>query len=293
MSVITAGSTPSLPKGPVMASKYHLPHDAPEHDRLEEQSDAIIAVMGGQVIHAPLPSSIDRAIDVGCGTAATTVFLGRRFPTASVYGIDLNEVPTLHPKPANVSYIKGDVLELANRDERLQHGTLDYVYSRLIPLGMDNWTGYIGTAYCLLKPEAWVEIQELDFVFHNKNSQPIDGNWKWLREVRRVAQEKGLDMNSGSHSTSYLQQAGFENVRTMEYVWPLGRWRDHPEGDLMAKHSADTWPDIFAHLTQAMLEKTHTEEEIRPLIEELRRTLVPGEEGIHMKFFVTLGRKPQ
>ena len=247
--------------------------------------------MGGQVIHAPLPSTIDRAIDVGCGTGTTTVFLGRKFPAASVYGIDLNEVPTLHSKPANVSYIKGDILELADKDTRLQHRSLDYVYSRLIPLGMDNWGGYINTAYNLLKSGGWLEVQELDFAFYDKDSKPIDGDWKWLREMRRVALQKGLDMNSGSHSNSYLQRAGFTNISTKQYIWPLGRWRDHPEGDLMAKHSADTWPDIFSHLLQSMLRKTHTAQEITPLLEESRTTLVPGDEGKHMKFFVTLGRR--
>ncbi|KAL9093507.1 MAG: hypothetical protein Q9165_003902 [Trypethelium subeluteriae] len=276
-----------------MNSKYHLPNDAPEHDRLEEQSDAIIAVMGGKVTHAPLPPSINRAIDVGCGTGTTTVHLGHKFPTALVYGIDLNEVPTTHQRPANVSYIKGDMLELSNKDERLQAQSLDYVYSRLIPLGMDNWSGYINTAFNLLKPGAWVEIQELDFVFYDKNSERIDSDWKWLEEVRKTAHKKGLDMNSGSHSPSYLQDAGFVDVTTNQYVWPLGRWQEHPEGNLMAKHSTETWPDIFTHLTQAMLQKTHSEEEIQPLLEEIRRTLVPGEEGKHMKFFVTLGRKPQ
>lgn len=245
------------------------------------------------MIHAPLASSIGRAVDVGCGTGTTTVYLGRQFPTASVFGVDLNVVPGMHQKPANVSYITGDVLELANKDARFKAGSLDYVYSRLIPLGMDNWSGYIATAHSLLKPRAWIEVQELDFVFYDKNSQPIDRDWKWLREVRDTAHKKGLDMNSGSHSTSYLQKAGFVDVTTTEYVWPLGRWRQHPEGDLMAKHSTDTWPDIFSHLTHAMLQKTHSEEEIRKLVEETRRTLVPGEEGKHMKFFVTLGRKPQ
>ena len=266
---------------------------APEHDRLEEQSDAIIAVMGGQVIHAPLPPSINRAIDVGCGTGATTVYLGRKYSTAIVYGIDLSEVPTVHQRPANVSYIKGDVLDLAYKDARLEAGSLDYVYSRLIPLGMDNWRGYVNTAHGLLRPGTWIEVQELDFVFYDKDSQPIDRDWKWLREVRNTAHSKGLDMNSGSHSASYLQEAGFVDISTTQYVWPLGRWTQHPEGDLMAKHSTDTWPDIFSHLSRAMLQKTHSEEEIKPLIEEIRRTLVPGEEGKHMKFFVTLGRKPQ
>ena len=249
--------------------------------------------MGGKVTHAPLSPSINRAIDVGCGTGTTTVHLGRKFPKASVCGIDLSEVPGMHQRPANVSYITGDILELANKDARLRAGSLDYVYSRLIPLGMDNWGGYIDTAHGLLRPGAWIELQELDFVFYDKHSQPIDHDWKWLQELRSTAHKKGLDMNSGSHSTSYLQQAGFIDITTTQYVWPLGRWREHPEGELMAKHSTDTWPDIFSHLTHAMLQKTHSEAEIRPLIEECRRTLVPREEGKHMKFFVTLGRKPQ
>ncbi|KAI9690621.1 MAG: hypothetical protein M1820_009978 [Bogoriella megaspora] len=292
MSVMTVGKSPGLPQSTIPMSKYHLPHDGPEHARLEEQSDAIIAVMGGHTIHAPLPSTITRAIDVGCGTGTTTVHLGHRFPSASVWGIDLSAVPDLHQKPANVSYIQGDILELARNDDRLRPASLDYCYSRLIPLGMDNWTGYVNTVFNLLKPGAWMELQELDFAFFDKDSRPIDTQWKWLREMRYAARQKGLDMNSGSHSLSYLQGAGFTNVTTTEYAWPLGQWKAHPEGDLMAKHSTSTWPDIFSHLIRAMLRKTKTDAEIAPLVEEVRRTLVPGEEGKHMKFYVTLGRKP-
>lgn len=93
-------------------------------------------------------------MDIGCGTGATTDELGTLFPQASVYGVDLSTVPALRPKLENIEYIQGDIIKLAttDTDDRLAHGTFDYVFSRFLMGGITDWDKYLKLCLALAKP---------------------------------------------------------------------------------------------------------------------------------------------
>lgn len=74
--------------------------------------------MLGDIIHAPI-EDLKLILDVGCGTGIVTCELARRFPSASVIGIDASRVPISKDTPANVMFIQGDIHELIKMDERL------------------------------------------------------------------------------------------------------------------------------------------------------------------------------
>lgn len=89
--------------------------------------------MHGKVIGAPLYNP-RRILDVGCGTGIVSCYLGRTFPEAEVYGIDLSPVPVIHTKPANVFFSHGIMPDLAysQDDPRFAHDSFDFVFSRLL-----------------------------------------------------------------------------------------------------------------------------------------------------------------
>lgn len=110
-------------------------------------------LLDDKIIHAPLnPASINRVIDIGCGTGATTNEIATIYPEAKVFGIDLSPVPALRPKLGNIEYLKGDITELAGTDERLTEESFDYVFSRFLMRGITDWKNYIDLCISLAKP---------------------------------------------------------------------------------------------------------------------------------------------
>lgn len=137
----------------------------------------------GRALHAPLDLT-QRAVDIGCGTGIITVEIARHAqPGVRVYGVDLEPVPPIRPRPENVEYVRGDFLKLAGKDARFQHGTFDYAFSRMLHFGIADWPGMIGTCHDLLKPGGWLEMQELDWRYFESAGVDVSQGWHWLADV--------------------------------------------------------------------------------------------------------------
>ena len=127
-----------------------------EHYRLEYQAAGLRSLGGDKVIHAPLSApAIRKALDIGCGTGVVAHELSARFPNAQVYGIDLTPVPIVREKLPNTEYIEGDLLEAADSedpDPRFRPASFDYIFSRLLIMGMTDWRKYVNTCVSLTAP---------------------------------------------------------------------------------------------------------------------------------------------
>ena len=247
--------------------------------------------MHNHFIHAPLQSP-HHLIDIGCGSGIVTCQLGNTYPAAQVYGVDLSPVPP-GPKPPNVEYITGDVRQLLNRDKRLALGSADFVFSRLLVLGMTDWAAYVQDMASLLLPGGWVEMQDyaLDWYLHGAH---CSGEWGWLKALFLAAQQKGLDLYCGRNVKEYMQQAGLVDISVKEYRVPMGSWlvKERPETKRIGKHAAREYGMLYYHaIPKMLLGMGYTEEKI----EEFRRMSIVDlaeQEGKELRFYATIGRKP-
>ncbi|OCL08998.1 S-adenosyl-L-methionine-dependent methyltransferase, partial [Glonium stellatum] len=145
---------------------YALPNDSLEHRRLEEQHECLLKLMSGRIIHSPIPPTITRILDIGCGTGLVTHSLATSYPHATAYGVDLSPVPALRTNPPNLTFIQGDIHELlegSNPDPRLAPGSFDLVFSRLLIFGMTDWQRYADAIATLLAPGGYAELHEASF----------------------------------------------------------------------------------------------------------------------------------
>ena len=268
---------------------------AAEHQRLLDQHKALVSIVKGRILHAPITSP--RAIlDVGCGTGVITRFFASRYPSAHVTGVDLCPVPAEAADTAqpNLAFINGNFRELVGRDRRLQYGTIDLAYSRLLWCGMTDWPGYVREMFAMLRPGGWAEFGDyVEDVFYDDDRRGCPRrDWEWLRALRTAGSRKGLDLDCGTNITRYMQDAGFVDIRRWEYQVPIWRDDSRPETKQMAEHMIDDRWGLYWHMLPKMLEDmNYSEKKIDKLRREMRHDM-REERGKYQVFSVTVGRKP-
>ena len=145
-------------------SEPKLSHkSAKEHERLEIQHEACIALAKGQLVVAPVREPINKVVDIGCGTGIVTRALRKHFVNAEhVYGIELTPVNSDAKKNESATgprvepeYIHGDFTALAGADPRLGWNSVDFAWNRFLVCGLTDWQGYTDRVLKLLKPGAW------------------------------------------------------------------------------------------------------------------------------------------
>lgn len=252
----------------------------------------------GCTIHDPLPSSPSLLLDVGCGTGVVTTHLGHTYPTAHVYGIDLSPVPNIHSKPPNVENIKGDIHELAALDRRLAPGTAELVFGRLIVSGITDWPACIATMKSLLKPGAYVELQDLNNRLYDSNGNRVDEGFEWMRVLRESLAAKGLDPDPQINTKRHMEDAGLVSVQIREYKWTVGPWLadKEPRTRRFGEFEGREMVNPLAILLDEMPDRSkYSAEKREQLKAEMRKDMQwksEGEKVIYFTSAVTSGRKP-
>ena len=250
--------------------------------------------MKGKVFHSPIknPACI---LDVGCGTGAVTYHLSSTFSSTQIFGVDLATIPLNPKKPENVKFVHADYHDLlGSKDRHIAPGSMDFIFSRLLISGMTTWLPYIRTCNTLLKPNGWLEIQELEFPYYD-GTGIISNDWEWFQAYRAGAKIKGLDLDCALKAAGWMHEVGFEDVQTMMYYWPHGEWladRGREEyrniGRFLETEQLRLYQAILPNMVSGM---GFSDEKVRRLQADVLETL-KAEEGKHKKYWVTFGRKP-
>lgn len=156
-------------------------------------------MIGGCPFLAPINSiatSASKAVDVGCGTGIATVQLAAILPSTKVYGVDLSPVPEAVQRmaPANASWIIGNILEAGDDKkpgenimsrEVFSPGVLDYIFGRMLFLGINDWPEYFSTASRSLKHGGIIKHQDLDWKFYRAGTSECLSD-EWASNLRCV-----------------------------------------------------------------------------------------------------------
>ena len=204
----------------------------PEHQRLEAQAIAFEKSMFGKVFHAPVEQP-RRILDIGCGTGRATTQLAAKYLDAHVIGVDLSPVPPIHENPGNVEYIQGDIKKLvSSNDDRFREGSFDYVFHRLLVLGMTDWPGYFDDVSKLLAPGGWVEAQEIDIHTKDGDDNAVGVVNPAVLEFVHLAALKGMDVRVGSRLRGLMETSGLVGLQEDVYWWPILPMPEKPETDV-------------------------------------------------------------
>lgn len=266
---------------------------------MEAQAQGLTELTGGNV-HVPIPKDASLLIDIGCGTGAVTISLGLEYPKAQVIGVDLSAVPAVHEKPPNVTFLEGDIFDLVRKDNRIQPGTADFVHSRLLVCGMQSmdWATYVQTAASLLKPGGYLELIDIDLQFYQaKDYHNIVGSgekkhFEFLSAWREACQQKGVDMDIGSHLEQHFKDAGMEDVQVKIYPWPNSDWPSEYMPQTVKIGKLDLSGSMPLLIKNALV-GTKPEEKIKQYEENCREYLGGNPPGCYMPLYVVTGMRPK
>jgi SAM-dependent methyltransferase len=258
-------------------------------------------MMGNKVLHAPIDITATRVLDIGCGTGIVTHLISDTYPQATCIGLDLSETPRLRPQAANVQFFKGNATvqrptqwttargkPTLPQDESL----FDYVFSRLLILGMSDWQSFLKIEYSLLRPGGWAEVHDLAWDWYDADGTVVSNEWSWLRCIRQELEKgKGMDLDCGKKAKAWMVEAGFVDVQVYKYIYPFcGSSESSLEMREFGLFNTTAVPVMLDDVIPRVMGNACSDEK-ELLRADMRRTLLAGKE-IHQVFFVTVGRKP-
>lgn len=290
-----------------LVSRYSgLPkrYSAIEQARLDAQAAAIVEMIGGFPFLAPIQSmkSVSKAVDVGCGTGVATVQIAGIFPSAKVYGLDISPVPEAAQTmaPANVDWAVGNILDVdfnkpgddVMSREIFTPGGLDYIFGRMLFLGINDWSRYFSITHQSLKSGGIIEHQDLDWKFYRVGTNKcLSDNWEWHRAVVAGAEKAGLSTHAGSDPASIMKDAGFEIISVQTFEFSFVPSSKTPNSQAMGRYVQAKLVPNYPELLRKMLGvQGITGKELERLTKDSLRDIA-SEEGVHQKYTVTIARK--
>lgn len=271
---------------------YSLPNDAPEHERLEAQSHALVAAMKDQPFQAAaLAAPIHKAVEIGSGTGHLASRFARENPSSKIYGVDLSPVPSIHPKPDNLEYVVADIKNLIDSHPDFDSGSFDYLFARLLICGVTDWPSHLQAVLSLLKPKTgWAELHECEMIWRSIDGESICDNWTWWKTLVKNTRASGLDPNAGSELAQRMKDAGFVDVQTKVYLWKYNSepWEEHPELQQIGEYSENVLRPTFARTVAKFNPESNDESNV----EEMDQCWRNMGKGGHIRYYVVYGRRP-
>lgn len=262
-------------------------------------------MIGGFPSLAPVQSTtgVSKAVDVGCGTGVATVQIAGMLPSAKVYGLDISPVPEAVQKmaPTNIAWAVGNVLDVDINKPRndvmsrqiFTPGELDYIFGRMLFLGINDWPRYFSIASHSLKSGGIIEHQDLDWKFYRVGtSHCLSDNWEWHRVIIPGVEQAGLSAHAGSAAASHMKDAGLEIISVQTFEFSFMPSSKVPKSQAMGRYVQAKLVQNFPELLRKLLSPQDiTSDELNRLTKDCLRDLA-SEEGVHQKYTVTIARKP-
>ncbi|KAI8311678.1 hypothetical protein K4K61_011718 [Colletotrichum sp. SAR11_59] len=158
-------------------------------------------------------------LDIGTSTGIWAIEIGDAFPSAEVTGTDLSPIQPIWVPP-NVRFEIDD----ATLEWTFPKNHFDFIHARTLAGAVQNWPALIHQCYEHVKPGGSIEISEgrANFFCEDDTLKGDSATWQWLSEFRKLSAPLGFDIAPAL--PDMLKREGFENVKYMQRVVPMGTW---------------------------------------------------------------------
>ena len=159
-----------------------------------------------------------RILDLGCGTGEISRRLARRYPRASITGIDILEGNLALARAANagfearVHYEAGDAFALAHAG-----ASFDLVVCRHLSQSVPEFPRVLDEIGRVLRPGGWLHLLSEDYAMLRMPRGERDPDRFWVDVVLPYLESIGCDGRIGRHSPPLLAERGYRDI-AVDYV---------------------------------------------------------------------------
>ncbi|RGP66590.1 hypothetical protein FLONG3_8786 [Fusarium longipes] len=185
----------------------------------------LTVLLDGQLYLAPIGDNVQKALDVGTGSGIWAIDFADQFPQAEVIATDLS--PT-QPKwvPPNVRFEIDDATE----PWTWKDDSFDFVHMRYLFGAIQDWTALYQQAFRVCTPGGWVESVEADIHFRSDDGT-AEGE-EVCKLCNKLYEEGGKAIGRSFFvhdlQPKGMEEAGFVDIRTVDYKIPVGGWPKDP-----------------------------------------------------------------
>jgi ubiquinone/menaquinone biosynthesis C-methylase UbiE len=204
----------------LLSSRYVLPVDAIERERLDAQHYLVKATFGEQNYHAALtdPQTI---LDVACGTGVWACEMAGEFKEAHVVGFDIDEVAlqvtrsTLGRQrlfPANLRLFQADALQRWPFED----ASFDFVFARFCSpfVPVPRWDWFVAEVVRVTRQDGWIELVDSGTPqCQLPDGQPSQALATVLQAAQALCDRRHLYLGSAPMLAGFLRAVGLQDIQ--------------------------------------------------------------------------------
>ncbi|KAL6800648.1 S-adenosyl-L-methionine-dependent methyltransferase [Trichoderma sp. SZMC 28013] len=198
---------------------YFMPNDELEQLRVTLIHQVFLHIFDGELTLAPLEDSPTHILDVGTGTGEWAIRMAEMFPECEVVGTDISAIAETESVPVNVFF---EIEDAEDWDRPPDH--YDLIHMRYLAGSFRDWRFIYDCAYYSLKPGGWIEVidfEGFDCTICTDHFSPDSPIHTLFEDIHKAADLAGRNLSMDHLDALHLMNAGFVDVRVMEYSLPM------------------------------------------------------------------------
>ncbi|CAG1980451.1 unnamed protein product [Fusarium graminearum] len=273
-------------------SEQVFPNDEQQMECVDLSHHYLLLLLDSKLFLAPIKDNVQNVLDVGTGSGIWAMDFGDQFPSAEVIGTDLSPC---QPQwvPPNVRF----EIEDASQTWTWEDNHFDFIHIRYLFGALTDWNHVFEQAYRCCAPGGWVESVEADVrLCSDDGTLDLEPVWatttKLLEEGGKVL---GRQFFVSEQQKQGIENAGFEDVKVVDYKVPVGGWPKDPAMAEVGRFMLQTLlndPEGYSFVLWNHVLKW-PEDEYQIFLMQVRKALRNRKVHSYIKVRYVYGRKPQ
>ncbi|KAF5017329.1 hypothetical protein F66182_10758 [Fusarium sp. NRRL 66182] len=209
-------------------TEYFTPNDKQQSASIDINHQALTLLLGGKLFLAPIKDNVKKVLDVGTGTGIWAIDFADEYPQSEVIGTDISPIQPSWA-PANVKFEIDD----ATLRWTWENNTFDFIHIRYLFGAIGDWTSLFKEAYRCCAQDGWIQSGEADVHIRSDDgtTDDIDALKLWARLFTEGGAKLGNSffVQDGNLQEKGIEAAGFTDIKSVEYKFPIGGWAQDPE----------------------------------------------------------------